>query len=443
MKHFDAVVEAQVIKAVCDSERRMWIMSQINDEFFGSDEAKEIYHRISTLVSNGKPVPSTELLRSDTALTEPSKAFLSNQGVGNLRSDDDMEIAIGMLGKYRKARLLLQMITEGVDVLRQDDPDLDSVVSSMEMTLQKCHTGNTRSEMKHYKASSSDELSAEVMNDLMSMDEDGIHTGFTEFDRKTGGFRRKNVIAMGSEPGGGKSAMALQIAINQYLMGYDVCYISYEMDEIEMRYRLLANVSKIDHSDIHLKKLNPQKLEIINSRFKEFIESRPNNRLTFWCPERELNIPEITAEIKPLCYDVVYIDYIQLLKQNPKKQLWEDLGDHARAAKLSANVLNCALVLLCQFDAKENKIKYSRAIQANASFVWVWENGDREKELGIIEIKQLKARNAPVYPFYLQRDFSKMTFSQYNGPPPPRKEDFDKPKEPGKREIPRMPELRA
>jgi hypothetical protein len=81
---------------------------------------------------------------------------------------------------------------------------------------------------------------------------------------------------------------------------------------------------------------------------------------------------------------------------------------------LVANNLNAALVLLAQYDSKEEKLKYSAAILANAHIVFAWNNTEKEKESGIVEVHQLKSRNAETYPFLLQRDFSVMSFYDYN-----------------------------
>jgi hypothetical protein len=121
-------------------------------------------------------------------------------------------------------------------------------------------------------------------------------------------------------------------------------------------------------------------------------------------------------ELKGKGYDVVYIDYLSLLYNNPKKAMWENLGEHTRAAKLAANQLDCVFVLLAQLDDETNKIKYAKSIAANANFIWTWEFGDKERESGIIEVKQKKARNAGIYPFYLEVDYSIFSFKDYMGP---------------------------
>lgn len=439
MKAFDSNTELQIIRTICDSPKRMEVLSKVTSEHFGHDSSVEIFNRIISLVSSGKAVPSSDVLKNDEALTEQSRALISSPQIRPL-GEDDIAHAMRILTKYRKGRILLRTVQEAIEALKSNDPDIDSVVGSMETSLQRCHSGTDVKEMTHVCVDNVAELMKEVEELLADTTDDFIPSSFAEFDKKTGGFRRKNVIAMASVPGGGKSAMAAQMALNQFMMGFNVCFVSYEMDEFELKYRMLSCISKVDHGAINLKRLTQKQRLLISQKWEEFIRSSGiRNRLTLWCPTRELNISEIAIEIKPMGFDIIYIDYIGLLREYPGKAMWESLGMHARSAKLAANNLNSAMVLLCQYDDQENKLKYSKAIQANAHFVWAWDNGEIERESGIIEIKQLKARNAEVYPFHLQRDFSTMTFRDYSGPLPVKEPPPENQK--GARGIPRMPEL--
>jgi replicative DNA helicase len=443
LKVFDTTTELQIIRTICDTDFRSKVLARVDEEYFGFDCSKQIFERIKILIASNKPVPTTEVFRNDEALSDETKAFISNPAISPLRTEDDIEVSLEQLGKYRKARLLFSTVSNIVETMQGQDPDLDTVVDSIESTLQKCRSGHKKSEMVHYEKGKINELTKMVMDDLEVQDTGAIPTGFGLYDKKVGGFRRKSAVCMASVPGGGKTAMMLQCAANQYLMGFNVCVVSYEMEEVELRYRLLSSISRIEHDKINLKRLTKMHKELIEKAWREFLESSPsNNRLTIWTPERELNIPEIGMELKAYGYDIVYIDYLGLLKMDPKKQLWEMLGVHARNAKLVANSLNACLVLLAQLDDETNKIKYSKAIIANAHVVWTWENGEKEVESGIIEIKQPKNRSAQPFSFYLQRNLSLMSFCDYIGPPPVSKDEAkDSQQQQTENAIPKMPEL--
>jgi replicative DNA helicase len=426
----DAILEAKILQTICESVDRGIILTQVDETWFTSDSTKEVYNRILTLTNVGKSVPSLSVLSCDQSISETARALLYDKS-GVLTSEQDIYAAVDLLRVSRNRRIIMNTCLFGISKLGEGDHNLEKVMTAMESTLLQCQSkSDSANEMKHLSYKDRDQLLKEADETLSEQNNlDNIPSGFGAFDKGTGGFKRKNVIVLGSVPGGGKSAMALQMAIFQFVMGFNVCIVSYEMDISEIESRLFANVSKVNHSEINLRKLKNGKKELILKRYGEFLEStKSTNRLTLWTPQRELNINQIALELKTKEYDIIYIDYLSLLYQNPKKQMWENLGEHTRAAKVAASSLNAAMVLLAQYDDESNKIKYSSAIKANANFVWVWDYGDKEKETGIIEVKQLKARNSTTYPFYLETDYSVFSFQDYNGPTPVKDEDTNEDK---------------
>lgn len=416
MKAFDAALEIQALRSILKKPEDLGAyLGRLNHEYFNSPEASEILNRVVIYINSGKDIPSAELLKNDMALSEAARVALTNE-IQTISSKSEMDTVVEILSKYRKARIIQTVIFDALETMKQDNPDVDSVISTMAVGLEQCNVGSSKSEMLHMTPENCEEILADTFEELESEDSDYIPTGFTEFDEKSGGFRKKNVITIASVPGGGKSAMALQMAANQFLAGHKVCIASFEMDEIEVKFRLLSSISEIDHSTISLKRLTKKHKAIIEQKFRDFLKK--GKRLTIWTPSRDLNITDIKMEIKHFGFDVIYVDYIGLLKSDDKKQMWEMLGEHARAAKKAANELDAAMVLLAQYDDQESKIKYSKAIVANSNFVWAWDNSEKERELGIIEVKQLKARNAEVYPFYLQRSMNIMSFKNHKGPIP-------------------------
>ena len=442
MRTHDATAEAQAIKSICDSEHRSTLLSRVGPDYFGSDTAQEIYARITTYLTAGKAIPSSQVLRFDQSLSEGARAFLSADSIAPLQQQGDLEAIADTLAYYRKGRILLAIAEHMMGTLKEEKPDIDTTISAIETTIQQCHSGSKLSEMTHYCAENAEALAQQTRDDMEREDLETIPTSITDFDEKSGGWRRSNLVAMSSVRGGGKSALALQAAGRQAMMGHRVCFTSFEMEEIEIRYRLLAQLSKVDVTKITLKRLNANHKRIINEAWYEFLSSLPRGAmLTIWRPRRDLDMLEISTELKPYAYDVVYVDYIGLLKENDRLSQQQQLGNYARHAKMAAGAQNNVYVLLCQFDEKEQKIKYSKAIEAHADFIWAWENGEREKTSNILEVKQLKARGAAEYPFYLLRNFSIMTFSDYTGPPPIKEREDDKPKKSGNTEIPPMPQL--
>ena len=416
--------ETIILKTLCNNkEFQPLILSKLDENIFNLEATKEIYGRILTYIQNGKSIPSLLIWQSDQSLSEAARAIFSNPE-GSLFSQEDVDYILENLRIARNKKLVFTTLA---DILGKVDKNMDmgATLTSLENLIQKCRTVNAVDEFKHYEAVNRKSL-VDAADKQMSEDirKYAIPTGFSEFDRRTGGLIRKNVLVMASVPGGGKSAMALQMGLYQYTKGYNVCIVTYEMDLPELDNRMYSNVSKVDHSEISLKKLDVKKKKLVLDRYGEFLESsKKGNRLSIWSPQRELTIPQIALELKSKNYDIIYIDYLSLLYNNPKKAMWENLGEHTRSAKLAVNQLNCSMVLLAQLDDETNKVKYAKSITANANMVWTWEYGDKERESGIIEVVQRKSRGSALYNFYLETDYTILSFKDYLGPLPERDED--------------------
>jgi len=424
--------EITIVKTICDStEFQIYILAQIDESFFNFEDTTGIFKRIRSLIDGGKSVPTSSVLKNDLTLTESMRAILSNKE-GILVDKDNVDRVISTLRDAKNKTILMQTLINIVS--KQQDYSASSILTSLENSIQKCHSGSSQNEEMSHIAVKDCEKLVEEANQHLSEDvsKDIIPTGFYDFDSKSGGLFRKNVLVVASVPGGGKSTLALQMALHQYKCGFNVCLVSYEMDVKEIKSRLYSNVSKVDHGDINLRKLDSTKKQLVLERYAKWVKSgnkEKDNRITIWTPHRDLTMPQIAMELKPYNYDLIYVDYIGLLYNNPKRALWENLGQHTRDAKMAANSLDAVFVLLAQLDDETNKLKYSKAIQANANIVWTWEYGDREKESGIIEVEQRKSRNSKTFPFYLETDYSTMTFKNYSGPTSAM---YDEPEERGK-----------
>lgn len=438
MKTFDSRNELLILRTILEPKAKFRIkaLAKLGLDYFGYEVSQEVYKRIITLIQSGRNIPSIDLLKADQVLSEQSRNWLASQGEAIIE-ESDFSVALEQLSEYRQARIIFDNLNFTVGEMQKEKPSIEKVKESWEKVLLSCNTGYEDDEMFHVSQENIEMLEEKLAEDLEGDTEDIIPTGFREFDKRTGGLKRGQTLYLASVPGGGKSTMMQQMAINQYMMGYNVCVISFEMSEDEMRARMVTNMAKVNHTDYNLKKLNDAEKQLVKKKTRDIVCNELNNRMTIWSPKGDLDVTDIGMHIKPYNYDVVYIDYLGLLKMPKGKQMWEALGDHSRDAKNMARQNNSVVVPLVQFDEDSNRVKYSKAITANADFIWAWDNTLKEQESGVVEIKQIKARGGEQYNYFLQRDFSIMTFSDYSGPNPNESQEEGN-KEP---ELPKMGSL--
>ena len=206
--------------------------------------------------------------------------------------------------------------------------------------------------------------------------------------------------------GAGKSHLLGQLCKNQAQIGYKVLLVPLEMTEEEQLIRLLANVSRIDSMKFQLKELATAEKERAEKRFARFERQVVKNggRFSIFRPKHDMTIEEILAAIHPYGADVVYIDYITLLKGSTGEDQWRKLGEIARYGKVYAGNHNKVVVLAAQVN-EDGKLKYSQTIREHSSVAWVFVATKESKEKGVLNIDVLKSRNQKGKNFSVKVDY--------------------------------------
>jgi hypothetical protein len=128
------------------------------------------------------------------------------------------------------------------------------------------------------------------------------------------------------------------------------------------------------------------------------------------CPTHSVGITSLLTTLRPYGYRVIGIDYISLLEGVDEKDQWRILSSITREAKIFSAENKCLVILLAQLDADDERIRYSKGILEHVDAAWTWNYYKPEvKETKTLPIKQVKARDAMLYPFELREDFETMS----------------------------------
>lgn len=438
MKLFDTNLEILAVRTLLESSHGgMPLLGKLKTELFGSDGPKQVVSRVKMLVESGREIPSIHLLRNDQALTDEARALLQTD-IEPLDSPDNIDQCIDKLRQYRNARILFETIKKSTEEMMGSNPEFSKVLAMLEGAVVKCRSSEDQSEMEVISSETIDAYMKIIDETLNSQEDNFIQSGFADFDREYGGFNRGNVALLAAPSGRGKSAMMVQMAVLMYMMGLNVCVISFEMTNAELRERAFSCISKLEHQDIRLRRLIAEQKQLLKKKMRQFVDTGSNNRLVLWGTSENLDVNDIHSITKPLNFDVVFIDYLGLLKQPENKQMHEILGNLTRDCKRMAKANNQLVIPLAQLDDETLKIKYSKAIQANCDWIWAWELNQKEKEASIVCIDQMKVRHGPQKPFYLRIDLSRMTWTDHKGPVPNLKMERQDQQNNDKKPMPRM-----
>ena len=416
MKVVSPVLEKKVVHSLCNGSTKLKskLLRKMTPKHFGYPPTKEIYKKIMTLIKKGKKIPKAKVLSEDITFSEEAQLLLSKK-VPILKSSD-IDTVVTSLDDYRKLRLLYRGMKKTITYLKgssEDEKDVDEVLSNVEKIIGEAR----QSSLVHLSHAGANDNSKVNLKRILDKDITFIPTGIQQFDDVNGGLFRGSLLTIAASSSGGKTALALQLAINAYIkQGINVCYISLEMDEDELWARTYANLCRIDHDIIKLKRFTAKQANYMKKVREKFVEvgKKRGKTFTLFCPQHDMTYSELMLQVEPYNYDMIILDYVNLVKPDSfSMQQAQQLGDLARQGKLYASSHNCISVFLAQLN-KEDDVKYSGAIFEHSTMVWKWRYGDKARETHIVDVQVAKARNQRVQinpPLKLKEEFQFMSFT--------------------------------
>lgn len=239
-----------------------------------------------------------------------------------------------------------------------------------------------------------------------------VKTGWETFDKMLdGGFNWGSLNYVVSVSGGGKSLALANIGLSMSCMGYNVAYLTYELDKELVGKRIMSMASNIPYRNITgqqqkvIDTLTFKRMNIKPGMFR--IINMPNGSTT---QEAEAMIQEVEiATDKQI--NVVIVDYADLMKCNDRridpnnihltgKAIAEDLRALARErTRVGKNTLiitasQIGKDAMSEMEFDMNQIAGSVAKTNTADLIFSVRTNLAMKQRGEYELKVIKARNA-------------------------------------------------
>lgn len=208
---------------------------------------------------------------------------------------------------------------------------------------------------------------------------DLVRTGFYNLDESLGGLEPGDVTVIAARPAVGKSAFTAQIITNIAKQGKRVGYFNLEMTENQVYERFLARLGKLQMSRIRRAKAF---LKDEEESFK--MANEEMSKLDVVISGGSKSISQIKTESRYQKFDVIVIDYLQLVKADRKfNNRSSEVGEISKSIKELAMQLKVPVILLSQLnrvsEGKETKeptmaeLRESGDIEQDASnIVLLW-----------------------------------------------------------------------
>jgi len=399
------------------------LLGTLSADHFGYTPMHAAFRAIERmLVTSALDLPSMETFLSHPDLDQESVAILGSPTVSPIRNVDDAKRLVHMLDHYRIVRTYYTFSSNTLKRMEEEDKiNLTELTDDMEECLSTMRSDVGEVPLYHVGRGVKDEEADVLMTEVFdNKPVKLIASTFNNFDSRTGGFGTTDLFIPASHKKGGKSIMTLNMAANIHMNGHDVIYIPLEMNKQETAERIISMLSGVEHTKIRTKSTTAMEYSKMGKTWKRFkLRGRKKkNRFTVW-PTSHTSVSHLRIKLKPFRYNVIVIDYINLLDHpnSHKMQDWQKLNDLARELKLMAKDLNALVIAPTQMN-EDGSLRYARGLAEHANTVWTWKYGEEEKGTHILAIDQPAVRGWAPFKFFLMEDFSRMKVVDHLGGDP-------------------------
>lgn len=243
----------------------------------------------------------------------------------------------------------------------------------------------------------------------------GVTTGFPELDKRTSGLQSSDLIIIAARPSMGKTAFALNLALNAATAGKKVAFFSLEMSTQQLEARLISICSRIN-----LSKLRQPHFLTDDDWHALYAAADKLNCELFIDDTPALRTLDMRAKARRMKsrsgLDLIVVDYLQLMRPSrPLNSRELEISEISRTLKALAKELDIPVVALSQLNRKLEErtdkrpilsdLRESGAIEQDADVIMfiyradVYEHKDAGGERLVdspAEIIVGKQRNGPV-----------------------------------------------
>ena len=251
-------------------------------------------------------------------------------------------------------------------------------------------------------------------------DMEGVTTGLIDLNKITNGLHKADLILLAARPSMGKTALALNIAVNAARDNNNVVIFSLEMSKVQLGNRLLSTASGVNSFYLNTGNLTDDDMNKLVNALQEleymklFIDDTPGITLL----EMRSRARRIKHEYG---LDLIVIDYLQLMQGGTSRlaeqNRQQEISEISRNLKALARELNVPILALSQLSRSvemraEKKpqlsdLRESGSLEQDADIVMFlyrdeYYNRDEASSENIAELIIAKNRNGPTTSIRLQ-----------------------------------------
>ena len=421
-----AVLAAMMLK---DGEAIPQVASILSEEDFYREEHRIIFREILSLAESKEPVNLlmlVEKIRNSKDSEKIDNALLFSLAEAGFTT----AYATTYSKKIKEKSTLRKLIYAGEKISEEaflEEKSVEEILDDAEKKILEITSLSSGAEFESIKPILL--RSFEAINSAMANSgiPSGVESGFGDLDSVTTGFQPSDLILIAARPSMGKTAFALNVAMQAAMKKNTVAIFSLEMSKEQLGHRLLSAYSRVDSQRLRSGSINEEELTNVIysldkiSGLKLYIDDTPS-----------ISVMELRSKARRLKteegLDLILIDYLQLMQGRVARTVdsrQQEISDISRSLKSLARELKVPVIALSQLSRgvelraekrpQLSDLRESGSLEQDADivmFLYRDEYYDRETENNnIAELLIAKNRNGPTTTVSLQFQKECMRFS--------------------------------
>lgn len=391
------LLENQIIGSfILDKDTHRYI-NKLTESYFSLDNSKKIFNIIKQLHKENKEI-SVITINNKLAVNTDETQVLKKlfEITDNIITTADIKTAIEKLKDNYNRKEIHKLILK----INKDIRNADKTVSEIKKEIMQ-DINNIKNDAENI-AENMQDVFIKVLGDIEEKKQKGddysFYTGFFDLDKYTDGLHNSELTCIGARPGVGKTAFALNIAINIAQKGKKVYFCSLEMSAEQIMQRIIGYYTGINTQFLRTGRLKNEEMAKIAEQTNNILSLNLKIDTKIRYIEDLENVIFELKEKEEI--DVLIVDYLTLLKSKEKFAIRElEVAEISRKLKLLALDLKIPVIILVQLNRDaENKvptmanIRESGSIEQNCDNIIFLHNEDLDKQPNIITVILEKQR---------------------------------------------------
>ena len=360
--HIDSVIlaEQSLLGALMqEPEKLVEVKAAVDVEDFYDEKNKDIYNAILRL-DEAEIIPDTTTIFEEINNSGAFKSMDASLYIVELYditpSTRNIMHYANLVKRYSIYREIRSALLSSTEEMNQGNADIDSLTATLFDQVERAMERAKTSQFKNMK-DVTDEVFQEIVARMSGEGQNiAIPTGFSTLDQLVG-LGKGDLIILAARPSMGKTAFALNIALNVAGKNHrdesekkTVALFSLEMGADQLVSRMICSEGMLDSEKIKKGTLDNDDMMKLETAV-HFL----NQKNIFIEDSAFIKVNEVKAKCKLLKnehgLDLIVIDYLQLLqgsKRTDNRQ--QEVSEISRSLKQMARELECPVIALSQLS---------------------------------------------------------------------------------------------